>query len=450
MDNTNFEILINKWNPHFQDVEKGEWVGTIPREHYLTAIFETMNIRHVTVLSGVRRSGKSTIIKQLIQKLIEKGNNPQNLLFLQLEDVLISPMLDRGWQLLEDIYKYYLEKYNPKGRVYLFLDEIQGISDFNKWINSYYERKYDIKFVISGSRQSLLESESATILTGRTVKFDIYPFSFSEYLQIKGVFPQKTEGISKTLDLNFDQSSQILHHLGNYLIEGGFPEIVLEQNQRNKELIANSYYNDILVRDIIKPNSIRNALDIENLGLQVLSDFTKTHTYRSLGKPQRIVAETVKQYLNYFYQSYLFFESSYFSHKVKETHDIQKPKKLFVIDNGVRNFNILNLRKDWGQCVENIVYLELKKNHRAVYYWKGNNEIDFVVVDPRQEKNIQLFNVNYTDDASEREILGLLEGMEKFQVNEAMLLTKNLHKSETIGNKVIHFIPLWVWLIMGN
>jgi predicted AAA+ superfamily ATPase len=446
MDNTTIETLIKKWNPHFEDVKRSEWVGTVSREKYLERIESAMDIRHVVILTGVRRSGKSTIMLQLIGKLIEKGTNPQNLLYLYFEDLMVQRYIQQGANLIEKFYSFYLEKYNPQGRVYVFLDELQGVKDFNRWLHTHYEFDKQTKFIASGSRRSLIEGETATLLTGRNVQFDIYPFNFYEYLLVHGVEVKGDNNPTRIWDSNFSQQTVILHYLGNFLDEGGYPEIVLAKDNKTKGDIASSYYRDILTRDVTDPNNIRASREIEILGLQVLSDFTKTHTYRSLGKPQDLSVDTVKTYLEYFYKAYLFFESSFFSYKTKETQDIRKPKKLYVVDNGLRNFNTINLRPDLGQCAENTVYMELKKNNVAIHYWKGKKEVDFVVFNP----DLSLYNVSYTDQPHDREVEGLLEGLKTFKLDRGVILTKNYFTKKEIEGKTIEFVPLWVWLIANG
>jgi len=196
----------------------------------------------------------------------------------------------------------------------LLLDEIQGVKEFNRWIASRYERKENIKFIISGSQRSLIEAESATVLTGRNVQIDVYPFNFYEYLLVKKVEVRGEATIQSIWDSNFDQQLPILHHLGNYLYEGGYPEIVLAESETEKRAIASAYYRDSVTRDVLIPNNLRNARDVEVLGLQILSDFTKTHTLNSLSKPNKLSVDTVKNYLEYFSKAYLFFESTYFSY----------------------------------------------------------------------------------------------------------------------------------------
>ena len=447
MDRDVLNALLTTWNPHFTDPSKGRWVGSVPREKYLERLKKLIDVRHVLTLTGVRRAGKSTLMHQLTNYLInEKGVPAKNVVYLFLEDVLVQQYLDLGWKLLEDLYTFYLETYNPQGKVYLFLDEIQGVKEFNRWIGSKYERQEPIKFILSGSRRSLIESESATVLTGRNVQIDVYPLNFYEYLLMKGVKVEGEANIESLRQANFSQQTSILHHLGNYLKEGGYPEIVLASDEEVKRALASSYYRDTVTRDVIIPNAVRHPQEVEILGLQVMSDFTKTHTYSSLSRPQKLSVETTKAYIDYFERAYLFFGSKHFSYKTKETQDVQRARKIYVVDNGLRNFNIPLLRPDLGQCAENIVYMELRKQTGAIHYWKGKKEIDFVTMNP----DLAFYNVSYTDQPHEREIEGMVEGLQEFNLDKGIVLTKNYFATKEMEGKTVEFIPLWAWLILNG
>ena len=221
---------------------------------------------------------------------------------------------------------------------------------------------------------------------------------------------------------------------------------MLAKTPEAKTAIANGYYRDIVTRDVLIPNRIRNASDIEVLGLQILNDFTKTHTYSSLGKPHKLSVDTVKNYLKYFTDAYLFFESKYFSYKTKESQDIQRPRKIYVVDNGIRNFNLPIPRPDIGRCAENVLYMELKKTSTLVSYWKGKQEVDFVV----QNSKLHLFNVSYTSESHEREMAGMVEGLQEFDIPKGLVLTKNYFEAKTIDGKTVECVPLWVWLIANS
>lgn len=447
MDRDVLSSLLTTWNPHFANQSRGKWAGTVLRGKYLEWIKKFMDIRHAITLTGVRRAGKSTLMHQLMQHLIVEKNIPaKNVVYLFLEDVLAQQYLSGGWKFLEELYNFYLETYNPQGKVYLFLDEIQGVKDFNRWISSKYERQEPIKFILSGSRRSLVESETATVLTGRTVQIDVYPLNFYEYLLIKEVKIEGKASIESLRQANFSQQTSILHHLGNYLEEGGYPEIVLAHDEAIKRELASSYYRDTVTRDVVIPNGVRNQQEVEILGLQIMSDFTKAHTYSSLSRLQKLSIETTKTYLNYFERAYLFFESKHFSYKTKETQDTQKARKIYVVDNGLRNFNTPVLRPDLGQCAENIVYIELRKQNAATYYWKGKKEIDFVTMNP----DLAFYNVSYTNQPNVREIESMVEGLFEFGKEKGIILTKNYFDNRKIDGKTIEFIPLWAWLILNG
>jgi predicted AAA+ superfamily ATPase len=444
MDTSILEKLITTWNPHFVDINLGRWKNTIPRNGYLNTLKQLIDIRHIILLTGVRRAGKSTLMQQMIEWLIEEKKVPRrNIVYLYLEDILVAQYLKLGADLLDSIFAYYKERYNPQGKIYLFLDEIQGVHEFNRWIASKYEHAENIKFILSGSQKSLIEAEAKTVLTGRNIQVNVFPFNFQEYLAVKGVQVKTDDNIQSLYDANQSNHLEILHHLGNYLLEGGFPEIVLASNEIEKRAISSGYYRDSVARDVLLPNQVRNSREVELLGLQILSDFTKTHTYTSLSKPNKLSIDTVKNYLDYFTKAYLFFESTYFSYKTKETQDIQKPRKIYIADNGLRNFNVPLLRPDIGQCAENVVYLELMKRCTAVHYWKGKLEVDFAVLNPK----LALYNVTYTDHPPEREVKGLIEAMDEFKLNHAVILTKNNFSQIKTEDHKIDLIPLWLWLL---
>ncbi len=447
MDREVLHTLLTTWNPHFADLAKGKWEGTVKREKYLERLKPLMDIPHVVILSGVRRAGKSTLMQQIMEYLIKEKRVPaKNVVYLFLEDILVQQYLSMGWKLLDQLYKYYLETYNPEGKVYLFLDEIQGVKEFNRWAASRYERKEQVKFVFSGSRRALLESESATVLTGRNVLVNVYPLNFYEYLLIKNVSIEGENSIQSLRDANLPQQHTILHHLSNFLYEGGYPEIVLADAKDAKRAIAGGYYSDIVTRDVLRPNAIRNSQEVEILGLQIMADFTKTHTYGSLSRPQKLSIDSVKLYLDYFAKAHLFFESTYFSYKTKETQDIQRPRKLYVVDNGLRNFNVPQLKPDLGQCAENTVYMELQKNNVGVHYWKRKKEIDFVTMNPE----LAFLNVSYTDEPHAREVESMVEGLHEFNKKRGVINTTNYAGKKEINNKRIEFIPLWAWLILNG
>lgn len=456
MNQVDIQTLLTRWNPHLSDKARSLWQGTTPRSWYLSQIEKTFTMRHIVVLTGVRRSGKSVLLHQLMQRLVDAGVPVMNVVYINLEDIVIEKYLVEegkhrdsfvvGADLLERLYHTYKVTYNPQGKVYLFLDEVQGITACNHVLNTWYESQENLKVFVSGSHRSIEDSETATLLTGRTVQFFIRPLNFVEYLTIQQVSFHPGDTLDELWRNNTSQSSVFLHHLNNYLREGGFPEIVLAKDENEKRLIAQGYYRDFLARDIIAPRQVRNAKDVEVLGLRILADFTKTHTYRKLGIPLKLAPETIKTYLEYFYDSYLFSESTFFSYSTKETQDVQKPKKIYTVDNGLRNYNVLRFSPDLGRNAENLVFNELKQSHAGVFYWQNKKEVDFIVMNG----DTALYNCSYTDEIPEREVDGLVEALHEFGKETATLLTKNIFEHTVIDGKRIDTVPLWVWLLSEN
>ena len=288
-----------------------------------------MDLRHRIILTGIRRAGKSTLMHQLTRYLLQERNVPAyNILYLFLEDISILPYLQNGIQFLDELFSFYLETYNPSGMLYVLLDEIQSVPEFNRWIATMYEKHPRVKFILSGSRYSLVKSDTSSLLTGRNILLQIEPFSFQEYLSVNKVAFEEGESASLIWQANYSNQSVFLHYFSSYMKEGGFPEIVLASNDLQKRALASNYFRDCVTRDIILPNHIRNESSIELLGFHLLQKFTTTHTYSSLGKPYKLSVETVKNYLMYFEKAFLFSQNQFFSYKTKETQDIQKPKKI--------------------------------------------------------------------------------------------------------------------------
>jgi predicted AAA+ superfamily ATPase len=199
--------VLEEWNFWNNDIFKQ--LG-MPRS-YSDRIGRFLDEREAITISGPRRSGKSTIMYQLMDK-VAKRHAIEQTLYVNFEDPAFLPFLSVG--LLEEIYDAYRENINPSKKAFIFLDEVQNIPAWEKWVRSYYDKKENVKFVISGSSSKLLSSEFSTLLTGRSVNFEVFPLSFKEFLEFKGL------PLSK-VPLKAEQR-KIRYHLNEYLRFGGF------------------------------------------------------------------------------------------------------------------------------------------------------------------------------------------------------------------------------------
>ena len=424
--------LLVRWNPWWVTGKVPKDKKLILRESIISEIISLMNPKEAIILTGVRRSGKSTIIYQLIDSLMESIPE-KNILYFNFDE----PIADKDINTIESVFTAFLELNNPKGRKYIFFDEIQSIKGWEQWIKKYYDLYgSDIKFVITGSNSSMLSSNLSKLLTGRIFTKCIFPLSFKEFLDFKGIKV-------KSLVL---QKEEIRHYFSDYLNKGGFPEVVLEEKKELNERRLREYFDGIIFRDILSAKNVRETAKLTELAYYALTNISTELSYSKISSATKININTLREYLNYFEEAYLLFQLRYFSYSVKESIRVQMPRKIYCIDNGLRNAAGFRFSKDLGRLAENAVMIELKRRGEETYYWKSqrNHEVDFVV--KAKDGHLSAINVTYTDKIDEREAKSLNEFRKNFnKAKELVILTDDLEKNE--GG--IQHIPLWKWLLIG-
>ncbi|MFH1592049.1 MAG: ATP-binding protein [Candidatus Woesearchaeota archaeon] len=422
---------LSEWNPWWEKKELiRELIGK-PRPKY-SMLINSVKIKEITIITGVRRSGKSTLMYQIIGNLLNRGVNPKQILFVNLEDKKLIK------DSLEDIYKSYRENINLDKRAYIFLDEIHKREGWEAWIRKKYDLKTNNKFIISGSCSYLLKKEYSTLLTGRNLTFDVFPLTFEEFLLFKNIKIDKT---NLKEDILLEKTKFfILKYIKEYLSIGGFPEILFTPENYKIKLLE-QYFDDILYKDIVDRYNL-NSQKTKDFALFLMTNFTNLISLRNLRNSLNISYDTIKDYLSYYKEAFLFFTIDHFSYSFKEQKTL--PSKIYCIDNGLRNAVSFKFSKDEGKLAENVVFIELKRRDNDVYYWKNKNEVDFVIKD--KDQTLTAINVTYSDEIDEREAKGLKEFKEKFKskVKELIILTKDTEKKE----KNIKFIPLWKWLLL--
>ncbi len=368
-----------------------------------------INLPFAIILSGIRRCGKSTLLRQIMKK-------QKNFYYFNFEDSRAVDFNVNDFEKLDEIFH---EEYGESN--YYFFDEIQNIQ---KW-EVYVRRLVDLKkyVIITGSNASLLSKELGTRLTGRHLTHEIFPFSFNEYLTIE----------KKEANIN---------SFANYLNEGGFPEYL----QYKRPDILQILLNDLLNRDIVTRYKIRSQKQLKELAIYLLTNVGKQFTYNSLKKNFKFGSvHSVISFISYFEDSYLIFTIPKFDYSYKKT--LVSPKKVYSIDNGLTIRNSASFFDDKGRLLENLVFINLRKKNKEILYFQEKNECDFIIKD--RSKIIQAVQVTYelNNDNKEREINGLVEAMEKFKLNEGLILTYNQTDEFIINKKKIKVIPIWKWLL---
>jgi predicted AAA+ superfamily ATPase len=389
--------VLKRWNVWEKEIDVG-----IKRKEYIKKIYPYMERKEILVLKGIRRSGKSTILKQLMYELTKNKINKQQILYLNLEDYNFANKLNIN--LFEEVLKAYKNYSKNKKRTYFFIDEIQKIENWEKWIRTKYDLNENIKFIITGSSASLLSKELSTLLTGRNLSFKITPLSFAEFTEFS-----KNESLDK------------------YLLFGGFPEVVLENDNDKKLLLLQQYFEDIIHKDIIDRYNIRNSKQLIELARYLVVNAGSKVSYNKLSKVFGLSDETIKLYVGYMIDAFLLFEVTYFSYSAKIKHDITKLSKLYVTDNGLVNVVSVKYSKDKGKMFENTVLIKLLEKYDEISYWSElKSEVDFVIKDAA-------INVTATDKLPAREFKGLEDFQKKHKNFNLLLITESTTKDNIIS-----------------
>jgi len=429
----NQDILV-EWNPWWEKKVEFELVD----RELKSEIIKWIERKEVTAILGVRRSGKTSLLYLIVDYLI-KSTNPKNILFIKADDERIKK---EG--LISKSIELYKELISPKGKVFVFIDEIQEVPEWENTLKRIYDLEKNTKFFITGSNFSMLKEDLSYRLAGRLAYFDLYPFSFKEFLKTKMNIKNKISLLSK--------KQEIKHNLVKYIEFGGFPEVVLEKDEKKKNQLLQFYFDTIIYRDIIKRRGIRSSAKMEKMINYFLQNISNLANFSKVGKTVFLSTDSITEYVKYLQDAFFVFSLSLFSFSLKKQEI--NPKKIYCVDSGIRNVKGFRFSKDYGRLVENTVFIEIKRKNCAnpllgVFYWiSKSHEVDFVVKDGLRVKElIQVCWNSEEVEVKKREIEGLLEAMREFKVNKSILITKEEEGKEKIKNKKIKLIPLWKWLL---
>ena len=421
---------IRRWNPWWAEKENINVLCGIRRD-ILPEILKIIKLPHIKDIIGVRRSGKTTILYQLIKSFLDEKIKPKDIVFLNFDDSEIDASS------FEEILTS-IGKINPEIK-YLFIDEVQQKNGWERWIRTLYDTKKLKQIFVSGSSASLLSQDIGRVLTGRHITFSIFPFSFKEYLKF---FEWKNFNI----DFLKYNKNKLLHYQEDYIKNGGFPETIGKTDSERKIILTN-IYNDVLSRDISSRFGASYDI-IKNLSYHLLSNMSNEFSYRSAANSTGLSVETIEKYLDFLKESFMILTIDAFSYKTKVK--FKQNKKIYCIDTGLRNAVSFKFSEDLGRTVENVVFIELKRRNKEVYYWKDKTgkEVDFIIKEGLKIKElIQVcWDVN-NKKTKEREVKSLLEAMNEFKLKQGIVITEDYENEKKINGKTIIFIPLWKWLL---
>jgi len=398
-----------------------------------------IKFKEVVMITGTRRGGKSSLMKLICDDLIKKYKvPPSNILYLNFED---ERFIEFNTDDFAQIYELYLQVNKPAGRQYFFLDEIQNVAGWERWVNRLYENE-NIKIFITGSNASLLRSEISTALTGRNRVITNFPFSFREFLVFKNYRLEKNDFYQT------EKRAIIKGFFQEYLKLGGYPEIV----KINDPNLLEQYFKDIIYRDILPRYSVKKIKEIRELCLFLASNLGSIHSYNKLLSLIGVKSiNTVKNYLEILEEVFLFFQINLFDYSIKR--QIYNPSKIYIIDTALGNSISFKFSENIGHIYENLVFLELKRRNKEIYYWKSKKgkEVDFLIKRGLDiEEAIQVsYNMNYKKTL-DREIESLLMAKDEFRIKYLTIITEDEDIEKDIGDTKIKIIPLWKWLCIEH
>jgi uncharacterized protein len=372
------------------------WNGNVPqqgflRTDYLNAIRSYCHNKLVKVIVGQRRTGKSYILRQIAHDLIANGVHPHNIFYLNKEFIdfdFVNHYTD-----LEQLIKQYQLTLKPLGKIYLFFDEIQNIAQWERLVNSYsqdFTESYEV--FISGSNSKMLSGELATLLSGRYVNFEIFPFSFKEYA-----------GITKQ-ELN--KQSYI-----NYMQSGGLPEFFVLPNEETKRHYVASVKDTVLLRDVIQRHAIKDPKLLEEIFIYLVNNAANLLSINNVtnylkSKGRKTTYDTIANYIGYIEDTFLLHKAERFDIKGKDT--IAGNVKYYCNDLAYKNYLYAGFGYGIGYQLENLIYLELKRLGYEVYVGvMPNKEVDFVATKADQKLYVQCAYLLINEATIKREYASL-------------------------------------------
>ncbi len=364
-----------------------------------------LRIPHAAILSGVRRCGKSTLLKQIIRSV-------KTFCYFNFEDQRALDFEISDFEKLNEIFK---EKYGDCD--FYFFDEVQNVQGWERFVRRMQDSGK--KFVITGSNASLLSRELGTRLTGRHISYELFPFSYSEMLKLTMKRPSRES-------LEF------------YIKNGGFPEFL----KYGKIEVLQELLSNIIARDIVTRYGLKNAKMIKEIAIYLLTNVGKEFSLTKLTKHFSLGSvNTLKSYVSYFEDSYLLFTIPKFDYSYKK--QVVNPKKAYSIDTGLSNANSASFSEDKGRALENTVFLGLRKKYKDVFYFRERGECDFLTRERGEITQAIQVCLELNEDNKQREISGLEEAMQKFGLKKGLIVT--LDQEDRLGK--IEIKPAWKWLL---
>ena len=424
------EIILD-----FQELENDTG---IPRRLKITPV-----PNKATICIGARRSGKSTYLFQLIQKLLDSGVSQKNILYINFfDDRLHALQANNLGVILEAYFTLFPEKKNTE-KIYLFFDEIQVIPGWESFTDRVM-RTENCQVYITGSSAQMLSREIATQMRGRALSWEVFPFSFREFLDY--------QEIGHGSNLSTKQRLLIQKAYEKYDETGGFPEVLgLDSTLRIK--IHQEYFNTMLFRDIIERYDISHPKAVKDLALKLIDNTGSMYTINKLTQYLKslgynVPKSSVSDYLNWFEDAYIFFTVRMFDASIARAN--VNPKKIYCIDHAMVSSLSSGILLNSGHLLENLVFTTLRRSSSKLFYYRtrGGREVDFLLLSPKRTKTLfQVSGSLVNPKTKTREVTALTEAMTELGLPEGTIVTRNEEDSFAVEAGKINVVPAWRFIL---
>lgn len=482
------ETLIESlyfYNPWW---EKGKVSQALTKEYQrpiIQDLFSYLSLDRIVVLKGPRRTGKTTLFYQIINRLLKRGVAPNNILFLSFDDIKIRMDLDQIFKAYQEATKRLVNKGET---VYVFLDEVHFLENWQFYVKKYFDRKYPLKFLVSGSAASLIKKGTES-LAGRTIEETIYPFSFYEYLSYRLKNKKLMAILIHLRDIFIPFTfvdiivltpyvPEIKIVFEEYLEKGGFPNLFdVEEELLWKRLLREDIVEKVIYRDMVELYGIKKPEILEKLFLYVVNITSQILSVSDISNSLGLSREYSEKYLLYLEQALLIKRLKKYAKSIEKS--LRSQEKVHLLDPGLINaFS----RAEKGRVLESMVASHLLRDGRVkgggggerggkrgkVYYFRDKYEVDLVY---EIDNEIFPVEIKYKDEISKRDLSGLYSFHKKFNPTISVVVTRDLLKEETSGagekgserkgrearegrvkggerqQKIIYF-PAWLFLLL--
>ncbi len=400
-------------------------------------------MRKAFVLVGMRRSGKTWTLYQQIHHLLDGGLDPRKILYINFEDDrLLGVKLEDMQSLLEAYFELFPQFIGQKS-IHFFFDEMHEIPGWERYIRRLLDSESN-HIYITGSSAKMLSKEIATSLRGRTLVREIFPFNFREYLTHLGVSYRKP--------FSTKQKALLTHHTHEYLMWGGFPEVVGIDKTFHREILQ-GYIDTVIYRDIVERFDVKNVHVLRKLLSHCLQNpatlFSTNKMYQALKSQGYSVSKnTLYEFMGYFKDVYCLFSIPAFNFSARKSE--LKPRKIYPVDTGLITAYAIDRNYQAGPALESLVFASLIRSSKELYYYvtEKGQEVDFFAIFPDQSKQlIQVCLSLKSESTGKREFMALEKAMEETGLQESYLITMSTEKTVTTESGKIHIVPLLKFLI---